>query len=126
MKWSALTAADLFVLPSYSEGFSMAILEALGAGKPVVITKQCNFPELEGQAFSAVINPNSEELTEAIRSFLAIPSVDFGLLGLAARKYAEANYDWGGIGQRTVDVYEWMLGGNLPTSIELRFPGASS
>ncbi len=33
-KWGALSAAAIFLLPSYSEGFSMAVLEALGVGLP--------------------------------------------------------------------------------------------
>lgn len=37
-KWQALTSADVFVLPSYMEGFSFAMLEAMFAGLPVVTT----------------------------------------------------------------------------------------
>jgi glycosyltransferase involved in cell wall biosynthesis len=45
-KWEALVDADVFVLPSYQEGFSMAITETLTAGCPPVATEECNFDEL--------------------------------------------------------------------------------
>jgi glycosyltransferase involved in cell wall biosynthesis len=45
-KWEALVDADVFVLPSHQEGFSMAITEALAAGCPPVVTAECNFDEL--------------------------------------------------------------------------------
>ena len=45
-KRALLAAADAFVLPSFSEGISMAVLEAAGAALPVVLTHQCNFPQL--------------------------------------------------------------------------------
>lgn len=46
-KWRALVDADIFILPSYREGFSLAITEAMAAGLPVVITRECNFDEVE-------------------------------------------------------------------------------
>ena len=46
-KWEALVDADLFVLPSRQEAFSIAIAEALAAGCPPVVTEECNFDELE-------------------------------------------------------------------------------
>ena len=55
-------AADAFILPSYSEGFSMAILEALACRLPCLITTACHFPELgrgRGRASSSSRPPTA-------------------------------------------------------------------
>ncbi|GAB3783532.1 glycosyltransferase [Spirosoma horti] len=44
-KKAALADADLFTLPSYSEGFSMAVLEAMAAGTPALVSDRVGFGE---------------------------------------------------------------------------------
>jgi glycosyltransferase involved in cell wall biosynthesis len=67
---SMLAAADVFVLPSYSEGFSMAILEAMAAGVPAVVSAGCNFPELAATGSGLVVAANADEVAGAIKTLI--------------------------------------------------------
>ena len=44
-KDALLRRADAFILPSFSEGLPMSVLEAWAYGLPVLMTEQCNIPE---------------------------------------------------------------------------------
>ena len=54
-KLSALSAADLFVLPSLYESYGNAAAEAVAAGVPVLLTETCGIaPQIDGRAGLAV------------------------------------------------------------------------
>lgn len=65
-KWSLLKKADMFVLPSFYEGFGMPILEAQTAGCPVVTSNVSSMPEVAGQGAILVEPKNIEEISDAM------------------------------------------------------------
>ncbi len=70
-----LHAVDAFVLPSLYEGFGIAILEAMAAGKPVIATSVGGIPEfvLSGETGLLVEPGNVEALADAIDRLLSHP-----------------------------------------------------
>ena len=71
-----LSAADVFVLPSRSEGFSNAIIEAMAASLPVVATNVGGNAEAVEEGVSGFIVPSEDvaALSNAILRLLSDPS----------------------------------------------------
>jgi glycosyltransferase involved in cell wall biosynthesis len=111
-------AADAFVLPSYSEGFSMAILEALACRLPVLITTTCHFTELAAAGGGIVVEPTVESLTQGLRDLLDRSDSERTELGRLGRNLVEREYTWEKQGKRLANVYRWVAhGGPTPEEV---------
>ena len=111
-KLEALSAADIFALTSYSEGFSVALLEALSAGLPLVITDECNFPEVGDSRAGFVVRPNDSETASAVMSLL--DSADLRReMSENARRLVRSNYTWARIAEKMFTLYENVIAGNF-------------
>lgn len=103
-KRNYLHNALCFCLPSRSEGFSIALLEALAHGLPVVISVHCHFPEVGSVGAGHVVKLNSTSLANALLSIVSNPeSAKF--MGEAARRLVEVHYTWPKIAEKTLDHY---------------------
>ncbi len=121
-KWAALLAAGCFALPSFSEGFSIAVLEALSTGTPVILSRQCYFPEIEQYGCGWTVDPNLPQTIEAaLRECLCASAQQRQDMGAHARRLARERFSWPVIGAQSAAVLDWMLGGGAPpSSVEIR------
>jgi glycosyltransferase involved in cell wall biosynthesis len=111
-KLEALSAADIFALTSYSEGFSMALLEALSAGLPLVITNECNFPEVGESRAGFVVRANESDTAGALTSLL--DSADLRReMSENAHRLVRSNYTWERIAEKMFTLYENVVAGNF-------------
>jgi len=104
-KLSALARADIFVLPSYSEGFSMAVLEAMACGLPVIVTDQCNFPEIIPADAGIVIRSDARQLAKALESLLN-DSCLRDRIGKNAKKLISEKFTLEAIANQMIMLYE--------------------
>ena len=107
-KAALLTHADLFVLPSYSEGFPVVVAEALVYGLPMIITTTCYIPEVGERHAGLVVTPEQNALTEALREMMR----DEGLrrvCGQNAWSLAQENFTWEAVAKQTEAFYQEVI-----------------
>jgi glycosyltransferase involved in cell wall biosynthesis len=104
-------AADAFVLPSLSEGFSIAVLEALASRLPCLITTACNFPELAAAGGCIEMSPEVDAVSKGLRDLLERTPAERAALGQVGRRLIEEQYTWDRQADRLASVYEWLSGG---------------
>ncbi len=104
-------AADAFVLPSLSEGFSMAVLEALACRLPSLVTTACHFPELAAAGGGVVVTPDTDAVEEGLRDLINRTPAERAVLGETGRRLVEEQYTWDRQAERLESVYEWLRGG---------------
>lgn len=103
-KNALLRSADLFVLPSRSEGFSVAILEALASRIPVIATEACNFPELARDGGGWQTDVSVESITDSLSAAIQCGDLERQDRGRAARQLVEDRYTWPSITAAILDA----------------------
>jgi glycosyltransferase involved in cell wall biosynthesis len=103
-KHALLRTADLFVLPSYSEGFPMAVLEAAAHRIPVVQTDECNFPELTAAGGAWESRPELDSVEKTLRSALTAEDAERAERGLRGRELVEKSYSWDQIADQVISA----------------------
>jgi glycosyltransferase involved in cell wall biosynthesis len=113
-----LSAADIFVLPSRSEGFSNAIIEAMAASLPVVATDVGGNAEAVADGISGFIVPSEDivALSGAILRLLSDPA-KAKKMGIAGRDLVVEKFTIEAMMNRITSVYSGLLnGGSSPES----------
>jgi glycosyltransferase involved in cell wall biosynthesis len=102
-----LNAMDIFVLPSYSEGVSLALLEAMAAGKPVIATAVGGLPEVvEHEKTGLLIPPrDAGALAAALTRLLADPAWA-RQLAEHARRHVREHYSLDRLGREINEIYK--------------------
>lgn len=120
-KLDLLARADLFCLPSVSEGFSMAVLEALASATPVMLTPGCNFPEVAARSAGWIVPRDAESWSRAIADVLREPS-RLKAAGSEGLRLVKEEYTWERVVAQTERAYFDVVATQRGDS--LRFVGA--
>jgi glycosyltransferase involved in cell wall biosynthesis len=86
---------DVYVQPSLSEGFSLALIEAMGCGVPVIVTRVGGAPEVVEQGVTGWLldDPSACALTTALHEAWLLGEQKLFNMGLNARHAVEGRFE---------------------------------
>lgn len=93
-KAAAFGACELFVLPSHSENFGIAIGEALAAGKCVITTTATPWPWIVPLGCGWRVAPGETELERTLETALKLPSAELHRMGMAGPDLIKSRFNW--------------------------------
>jgi len=119
-KIACLNRADAFVLPSFSEGLPMSVLEAWSYGLPVLMTTQCNLPDGFVCNAAIQIEPDVESISDGLFNVFNLTDEQLLEIGKNGLKLVREQFSWPNIAASTAEVYRWVLGeGPKPDCVRL-------
>jgi glycosyltransferase involved in cell wall biosynthesis len=99
-----IASAELAVVPSLYEGFSLPAVEHMASGTPLIATRTGALPEVVGDAARLVAPGDAEELAAALGALLDSPAERERLAGVALRRVQE-RFAWPAVARATVAQY---------------------
>jgi poly(glycerol-phosphate) alpha-glucosyltransferase len=101
---------DAFILPSFSEGLPMVVLEAWSYGKPVLMTSECNLTEGFAAHAALRIEPRINSIAEGLRQLFEMSDNERQTMGQCGLALVKDHFTWPKIAVQMQAVYAWALG----------------
>ncbi len=109
-KYDFLTDADIYVLPSHTENFGVAVAEALACGTPTVASQGTPWEGLETEQCGKWVPIGVEPLVTALRELTSLTDEERAAMGQRGIEWIRRDFSWEGIGAKMKAAYAWLLG----------------
>ena len=109
-KEALFAEADVFVLPTYSENFGIAVAEALARGVPVITTTGAPWADIETWCCGWWVQPGVDGVASAMVAAMNTPREELSEMGQRGVQLVKKKYSWDQIGRDALEAYQWMLG----------------
>ncbi len=105
-KLELLGDSEIFCLPSRQENFGIAMIEAMAAGLPVVISDQVNLShEIKLAGAGLITSLDSKELTSVLLELLNNDQLRTSMIQ-NGKAFVKENYQWQSVAQKWLETYE--------------------
>jgi glycosyltransferase involved in cell wall biosynthesis len=115
-KSAVLARADLFVLPTHSENFGLAVAESLAHGTPVIVTRGAPWAGVEQHGCGWWIEPGAEALEAALGRAMSGTGTELAAMGAQGRAWMEREFSWPRIGEQMLGAYAALLDHSVPAA----------
>jgi MMP alpha-(1->4)-mannosyltransferase len=105
-----LSSAEVAVIPSMYEGFSLPAVEHMASGTPLIASRAGALPEVTGDAAELVPPGDPEELSAALRGLLDDPTARARLAGRGLARVRE-RFAWPAVAAATETLYRKVING---------------
>ena len=102
---------DAFVLPSFSEGLPMVVLEAWAYSKPVIMTPECNLPEGFQAGAALKVEATETSVAAGLNELQHMTDNERTAMGSRGRDLVVERFTWSRVARQLQSVQEWILGG---------------
>lgn len=117
-KFDVFEASDFFILPSYSEGSPMVVVDALAYGLPVITTKSSSWKDLNDFKAGFWVGIDKEEIKSGLNGMINLSLQELTEYSENAKNMIKEKYLWDEISKKTLEMYEWLnFGGIKPNFI---------
>jgi len=103
--------SDAFILPSYSEGLPMTVLEAWSYALPVIMTPACNIPEGFENDAALSVDPNIESIEKGLLTFFKLSNEERLKMGNNGYQMVKEQFTWDVSAKKMLRLYDWVLNG---------------
>ncbi|MEO6741469.1 MAG: glycosyltransferase [Chthoniobacteraceae bacterium] len=103
-RWSYFQGADLFCLPTHSENFGLAVLEACQVGTPALTTTETPWADALGSGRGFIARPKVADIRTQLARFFSKPRSSAGERKALAT-WAWKNFDWAKLAPRYAALY---------------------
>jgi glycosyltransferase involved in cell wall biosynthesis len=104
-KYSAYQSADVFVIPSRFDTMTIVALEAAASGTPVLLTRQCDFSELQEAGGGLEVEASVEGIKFGLRKLLSNHKT-LTEIGDRGKEFVFNNYSWETICKMFIEVFK--------------------
>ena len=104
-KYQFILNSDIYIQPSFSEGISFSILDAMACGKPMILTRQTNMTYYYNKNFYEMTEPYPEDIAQSIKK-LALNKELSKKLGNNSSKLISTIFNWDSLINEYIKMYK--------------------